>query len=125
MTNAISVVKSPLPATTGDLHRKSLRTRTLNDFVEDVFLALFDDPDFQKYLDAVGNDDAVEGSVLADEFEAARMIRKHAPDSSPLKQKKLETIRKALAVVMRRYEISRKERRQLLGGEIIPNGNDE
>lgn len=114
--NNIAVMeKINLPASAADLQRKSLRSRTLNDYVEDVFLTLFDtNPDFRALLDAVSNDDSVEGTVRADDYEAARMIRLAAVEGSPIKAKKLETIRKALNVVLRRYEISRRERRHLL-----------
>jgi hypothetical protein len=118
---AVQLVQTPdLPATVGDLQRKSLRSRTLNDFVEDVFLTLYGtDEHFMALLDAVGNADAVEGSTTADDFEAARMIRDAAPDGSPLKAKNLTAIRNALGVVLRRYGISRRERAHLLGGEIV------
>jgi hypothetical protein len=105
------------------LQRKSLRTRTLNDYVEDVFLREYDThPQLRAFLDAVGNADAVEGSVLADDFMAAQIIREAAPDGSPVKLKSLAAIRLALGVVLRRYGISRRERRDLLGGEIVPRG---
>jgi hypothetical protein len=123
MTSVVHV-ESRLPATARDLKRKSLRTRTLNDFVEDVFLVIYDEPEFRKFITAVGNEDAVEGSMVADDLKAAEMIRDAAPEGSPVKIKKLWTIHKALNVVLRRYGVSRSEVSQLLGGEIVPNGNE-
>jgi hypothetical protein len=104
--------------TTGDLHRKSLRSRTLNDFVEDVFLKLYDtDERFRGYLEAVGNEDAIEGLMIADDLLAAQMIREGAPEGSPVHTKNLAAIRRALGVVLRRYEISRGERANRIGAD--------
>ncbi|MBX8688675.1 hypothetical protein GO011_14665 [Mycobacterium sp. 20091114027_K0903767] len=113
--------------TTDNAIRTSLRSRTLNDYVEDVFLVLYrdDHPDFKALLDACSDEDAVEGSMLADDYLAARMIRDAAPAGSPIKSKKLATIRHALKVVMRRYGVSRRERRELLGGTIDHSGTEE
>lgn len=111
-----------LPATAADLTRKSLRSMTLNDHVEPVFLKLFDEGDnpvFHQYLAAVSNADSVEGSVFADDILAAQMIRDAAPEKSPIKAARLVAIRNALNVVLRRYGISRNERRYQLGGEIV------
>lgn len=117
--------KVPLPASAAELQRKSLRTRTLNDWVEDVFYPLYDsDEKFRTMLDAVSNADAVEGATIADDIVAAQMIKKAASDGSPIKRKNLMAIRTALMVVMRRYGIARRERRQSLGGEII-GGEEE
>jgi hypothetical protein len=114
-----------LPATAEDLQRKSLRSRTLNDYVEDVFLRLYnEDERFKSLLEAVGNEDAVEGSTFADDIVAAQVIRDAAPDGSLVKRKNLSAIRRALNVVLRRYEISRSERARSLGGEIVPKSID-
>ena len=65
-------------------------------------------------LDAVHNSDAQEGSLIADDFEAARMIRDKANDigNAYVASKNLTTLKNSLSVVLRRYGISRKERRQ-------------
>jgi hypothetical protein len=122
--NNITVVgagKTNLPAASADLIRKSMRARTLNDYVEDVFLRLFDtDESFRELLDGVSNADSVEGTVRADDYQAARVIRDAAQEGSPIKGKNLEAIRKALNVVMRRYGISRGERKHLLTGTENP-----
>lgn len=114
-----------LPATTQDLMsmRKSMRERTLNDHVEDVHVALWDDPAYHRALEAVYDEDAVEGSLAADNFLAATMIREHARANGNLylKDKKLATIVKALNVVLKRYGISRKERAVTIGDTVISN----
>lgn len=120
---------APLPATVEDLmaQRKSMAGRTLNDYVEDLHLKLWPRPDYQQVLDAVYDEDAVEGSLAADNLMAAIMIRDQAREENVIqvKGRKLATIVKALNVVMRRYRMSRKERALTIGGEIITRNNDE
>ena len=71
----------------------------------------------------------MEGSLSADNIMAAEMIRakaKKIDDSSELVGEKLATISKASRRrPVRRYRSSRKERRQMLGGEIIPGDNGD
>lgn len=119
----------PLPATRDDLiaQRRTQSTKVLNDYVDEVYLILWDDPEFRKYLEAVYNEEAVEGSTKADDLEAARVIREYAKANSipMLPSKKLETIAKALNVVTRRYRTSRKERRSMIGGEHVDIGYND
>src|SRR5262245_18157830 len=120
MTNVIRQVPH-LPASIGDLERKSLRSKSLNDYVEDGFTPLFDSSEeFRELLEPVTNADGVEGATVADDIKAAEMIRDAAPEMSPIKRKNLWAIRHALLVVMRRWQISRRERARLLGGTIVP-----
>ena len=96
------------------LARRTMRdSRTLNDHVDDAHKDLmYSDDEYMKFLDAVYDEDAVEGSLSADNLMAARIIRKHAEDreNEYLATKKLATIVKSLNVVLRRYHISRQER---------------
>ena len=82
----------------------------LADLVEAVFLAIYDDPQFQKYLTATLDADSVEGSMFADDCMATMMLHKATPEDSPVKDLLLATIRVLLIAVMRRYGISRRER---------------
>jgi transcriptional regulator of acetoin/glycerol metabolism len=104
-----------LPKTVADLldQRKGNRARTLNDDVEAIHLSLWEVPEYQRLLDAVTSEDAVEGSLTIDDAKAAEMIRTEAAKKGNrlVASKKLGTIVQALHVVMRRYGISRKERR--------------
>lgn len=126
MSEPIPFKKPNLPVNAGELQRKSLRSRTINDFVEDVFLKLYDsDEQFRAYLEAVGNEDAVEGLMIADDFMAAQMIRKAAPQGSPIETRNLAAIRSALGVVLRRYEISRRERANRLDERDYPKAIGE
>ena len=125
------LIPPPLPAVASEWHRKVKTTRTLNDMVEEVQLRLLEDNDqreqFTLYLNAVWDEQAVEGSLGADNLMAAQMIREEAKERGPkeLVKEKLATIVKALNVVLRRYENSRKERRHMIGGEIVPGDNGD
>ena len=121
----------PLPENRNKLMmlRKIKERQNLNDMVEEVHLDLYDNDDYQVLLYATYDEQAVEGSLAADNVLAARMIREHAIDHMPhlskLGQEKLATIAKALSVVLRRYGQSRQERRITVGGEVVPsNGGD-
>jgi predicted subunit of tRNA(5-methylaminomethyl-2-thiouridylate) methyltransferase len=118
-----------LPVTTEDLlaARKAQSQRTLNDYVEEAYIALWPNEEFRRLLEAVYNEDAVEGSCDDDDHEAAKMIRDFArkDDRIPyLMDKKIATIIKSLRVVMRRYGFGRKERAQTVGGEVVHMNND-
>jgi hypothetical protein len=109
-------------------HRKSENTRTLNDQVEEIHLGLYEtDKAYKAFLYAVYDEQAVEGSLSADNTMAAALIREHAQAKGNVEvsKQKLATISKALGVVLRRYGFSRNERRNMLGGEIVPGGNGD
>jgi len=105
-----------LPRTVSALmeQKKTKNQRTLNDHIESIHLSLYEEEEYQKLLDAVYSEQAVEGSLIADDFEAARMIREKARSigDKTVTIQKLATIVKAMNVVMRRYGIGRKERRE-------------
>lgn len=104
-------------------------TRTLNDIVDEINLTLYRNEKYRRYLDAVYDEQAVEGSLAADNIMAATMIRDEAkrlgrPEAA---DQKLATISKALGVVLRRYKATRKARRNMVDGKIVPedDGNNE
>jgi hypothetical protein len=114
----------PLPVTTSEWmdRRKTKAVRTLNDMVEEIHLRLVNNDDYRKYLDAVWDEDAVEGSLSADNYELANLIRAEAiKRESPIMDKKKATIAKALGVVLRRFGEDRKTRRNSVHGEYVPN----
>lgn len=135
MENTSRIVKTPqsLPLTPKDWFdaRDMKSNRTLNDLVEEVHIALFSHEDakirgrYEDFLWATYDEQAIEGSLSADNIEAARMIREHATAGSPVKREKLATISKSLGVVLRRYHQSRKERRDRIGEEIVTGNGDE
>ena len=63
---------------------------------------------------------AIEGSLQADDFEAARVIREWAKKKGVVfvAKQNLETIKRSLHVVWRRYQIDRKQRRITVHGQI-------
>ena len=65
----------PLPATLQDLmsRRNRIAPPNLNNKVELLYLDLYPDPKFQRYLDAVYASDAQEGSLYADDLLAAQI----------------------------------------------------
>jgi hypothetical protein len=106
-------------------HRKLKAKRTLNDLVEDIHLSLVEDAKYIGFLDAVYDEQAVEGSLAADNLEAAHMIREKAiKTGSDIGKEKKATIAKSLGIVLRRYEWSRKERRNIVDGEIVRTENE-
>lgn len=108
--------------------RKIKTTRTLNDEVETVHLALADNQHYQDYLDPVYDSQAQEGSLSIDDVKAAEMIRHRAKDMAIIvvAKQNLATLVKALRVVLRRTGDSREERRNRLHGEVVPPaGNGE
>lgn len=124
-------VAPPLPDNLSEWQRAIKVERTLNDLVEDIHRMLVEDNElsdqYRKLLRAVYDAHAVEGSLAADNYEAARMIREKAVKigSSEVAQEKLAIISMALNVVLRRYNMSRKQRRQMLNGEVVPGDNGE
>lgn len=116
-----------LPESVSDLVqlRKSEAKRTLNDQVEEIHLSLYDSHDkYTEYLYAVYDEQAIEGSLAADNFKAAEIIREEAKKRGKVEvaRQKLATIVKSLNIVLRRYNgCSRKERRNMIGGEVLPS----
>lgn len=115
----------PLPATLEDMlaRRKIAASRTLNSYVDEIHQKLWmdysDSPDapgfkYRKLLDAVYDEQAVEGSLSIDNAEAARMIRDFARHKSHtidyIANQKLASLVKALNIVLKRYKMTRKER---------------
>jgi len=119
----------PLPEKIEDWERQIKAERTLNDLVEDIHRALVNEnPKYRAYLRATYDEHAVEGSLSADNTLAAMIIRDRAKDSevyAEVAQEKLAIINMALGVVLRRYGASRKQRRNTVGGKIVPPDNGE
>jgi hypothetical protein len=103
----------------------------VNDLVDDIHMVLFvEDPAYKRFLYAVHDSQAKEGSLSADNWAAANIIREYARDRNVagVKDENLATIGRALNVVLRRCNLSRKQRRNMVHGENVPdengNGND-
>lgn len=106
--------------------RKIAHERNLNDLVEDVHLRLVDNEKYLKLLEATHDAEAVEGSLSADNVMAAIMIRDAAREYEVhgVDNQKLGSIVRALGVVLRRYEVSRKERKAMVRGQRVPDDNN-
>jgi hypothetical protein len=102
--------------------RKLKARRTINDLVEDQVVKLWEDKTFSRYVDGVYDSMTVEGSMDIDDVMAAQMIRDAAKKSGSdeLAEQKLDTMVHAMRVVLRRYGQGRKERREMMGGEVVP-----
>lgn len=123
MPNEVLKSAPALPSTVSDLlsQRKSLRARSLNDDVDECHLKLWDDPDYRRWFLAIHPAETIEGSFQADDFMAAEKIRQFAIEHRiPIAANaKLAAIIFSLHVVCRRYAMSRKERRNLVSGQIV------
>lgn len=125
-------VPPPLPARGEPWELKIKSQLTLNDRVMQVHNILKDheklSAKYIAYLNAVYDSQAVEGSLSADNTLAAQMIRDYAEQkdpNDPLVEENLATISKSLGVVLRRFGYSRKERRDMVDGEVVPNDTSE
>jgi|ERR1035437_3826110 hypothetical protein len=115
-----------LPATIDDWTRKLKSERTLNDVVEEYVRNLVENDEFHALINAVYDEQAVEGSLSADNIVAAQMIRSAAKKSgnADFAGEKLATVSKALNVVLKRYGFSRRDRKNTVGGQVVDgNGN--
>lgn len=118
---------APLPSSVVELQARRILPfkRLLNDMVEELHTKCYENEKYRAYLDGVWDEQCVEGSLAADNFKAAEMIRERATkDSSPVSREKLATIVKSLGIVLRRYGLSRKERRQTVDGQVVANSDE-
>lgn len=119
MTNTTPMRPSapPLPATVEDLDalRKFKKRPSLNDIVEQINRALWNNPEYQKYLSAIWPEETVEGSFICDDIRAVEMIQRYATEHEiaiPPNSNKLSPLMKSLHVVLGKYEgQTRKARR--------------
>ena len=114
----------PLPDKIEDWTRHLKAERTLNDLVEDIHRILVNESEeYRTYLRAVYDQHAVTGSLSFDNYKACEMIQKKAKQigSDEVATELPGIINLALGVVLRRYHASRKQRRNMLRGEVVPN----
>jgi len=117
----------PLPENIDEWERHLKAERTLNDLVEDVHRILVNEnAKYRGYLRAVYDAHAVTGSLAFDNCKACEILQEKAKDlgSTEVAEEKLAIINLALGVVLRRYHASRKQRRNTLGGEEVPTGDN-
>jgi hypothetical protein len=117
-----------LPAKREELMRKIKQQRTLNDLVEEIFVQIYTDTDFQRLIAATIDAQALEGSLACDNTLAALKLREKAQELhyDEVVQEKLESIKQSLGVVLRRYGLSRKERKNKIGDVVVDtNGSTD
>jgi hypothetical protein len=126
--NAYRPPAPSLPATVMDLlaQRKTMRARSLNDDVEDCHLKLYEDQSYRKLFLPIWKEETIEGSFIADDITAAMMIRDFAKKNRlPIASNaKLHAIVRSLFVVCRRYQMDRRTRQAMVGGDTV-SVNDE
>jgi hypothetical protein len=130
MSNRIIPAEPPaLPEKIKDWHRTIKVERTLNDLVEDIHRILVEESQqYRAYLRAIHDAHAVTGSLSFDNCKACELIKAKADEmgSTEVAGEKLGIINMALGVVLRRYNSSRKQRRNMLHGEVVPSdGSNE
>jgi hypothetical protein len=123
----------PLPATLDQWQRKNPFQRNINDEVEHFHRKLLgpdSDPELrERYNDLlypVWDIQAVNGSCTFDDCKLAEMIQQAALAEDPnhfLGREKLAAIAKAHKVVLRRYNQSRDQRREMIDGEVSSSDN--
>lgn len=122
---AIRPRPEPLPILPQDWIPNKTFSPNLNDLVMEIHKKLIENPKYVAFLDAVYDEDCVEGSQATDNTMAAQMIREYAAHAGIqfVASKKLHPIVIALGTVLRRYGFSRKQRRQTVAGQVVVDGN--
>jgi hypothetical protein len=109
---------SPYPVSTRSellAIERQTHKKTIIDHVQEIHELLIEDQEYQKYLKAIFNSQAVEGSVRDDRAVAAQMIRAKAREVGKVEllSENLASIRTALTYAEGRYEgLSLSERRE-------------
>jgi hypothetical protein len=117
----------PLPATVEGWVSVLKQQPSINDQVQTVHRTLIPDPAYRRLLLATVNPQALEGSIASDNNVAAMMIREKARTMVGVDlvvEANLQSIIIALNVVLNRYGLGRKQRKNLVGGEQAPANGD-
>jgi hypothetical protein len=124
----------PLPATVEGWVITLKQQPSINDQVQQVHKTLIPDAEYRRLLLATANPQAKEGSIASDNNMAALMIRDKAKTMPNMdlingdannERANLQTIIIALNVVLNRYGLGRKQRKNLVGGEQAPSDNGD
>ena len=124
----------PLPAAVEEWVLTLKRQPSINDQVQQVHKTLIPNAEYRRVLRATTNPQAYEGSIASDNNVAAMMIREQAktmPEMDLINgdanndRASLQSIIIALNVVLNRYGLGRKQRKNLVGGEQAPSNGDE
>lgn len=116
----------PLPATPAEWVLKSGLKRTINDEVQTIHERLISSTRlgdaYRVSLEPTSDEESPEGWVAADDYVACTMIKEYAVAEGHGRVARLQlgAIRAALNVVLRRYGMSRKQRRFMIDGKEVP-----
>ena len=118
MSEALLKVPPSLPQTRSDLlaQYKLKRRRSINDLVEEVIVKLWDnDENFMRYVEAIYDSQAIEGSMADDDVMAALIIRDTAKRDKHIEvaDQNVHTIKLAMRVALKRFDIGRGQRYDL------------
>lgn len=109
----------PVPAKAEDweANLKIKVPMSLNNRAHEIFKRLCENEKFLSYINAAYDEEAVEGNTIADQLQAAEMIRDEARKMGDVVVMKsnLWALRKALRVVLDRYAMLPEQRRRRLG----------
>jgi hypothetical protein len=123
MAKIVPVEPLPLPATREQMvaQRKVQVEPNLNDLVDMVHLVLYDDAEYKRLLHAVHHSQAVTGRLAFDDYKLAERVMDQAKemDLVGITSENFGTIHSSLQVVLRRYGLSRSERRVTVGGQKV------
>ena len=104
----------PIPRTSQGLlaQRMNQKTFNLHDQVEQIVTDLIPKDEFFNLIDAVYPEQSIEGSLLADDHEAARMVREYGKANGfpVVAHQKIQTLMRSIKVVLRRYKLGRGQR---------------
>lgn len=116
----------PLPATPAEWVLKSGLQKTLNDDILAIHERIINDQKLsKKYLEAlapVSDDQSKDGWLGFEDVTAVTMIKEYAIANSYPRVSSAQgvAIKKALNTVLRKYGMSRAQRRYMVDGEIVP-----
>jgi len=118
----------PLPVKAQDVISQGRFNRSLNDEIFYIHPSLMESNEkYRDYLYAIWPEGAVEGDLTIDDTMAAMIIRDYGRTHgiSRIANSNLAAIRHSLRVVCKRYAMSRKERREMVGSETVILADEE
>ena len=117
----------PLPEKYEDLTRNVKVIPNPNDMIDEMLPRLWEIPEYKSFIAAVYNEEAVTGYTPYDDCRAAMIIRDLAMKEGNhfLSSMNERAIAKHHAVVLRRHNISREQRKRLVSGVLVEDCSGE
>lgn len=121
--------RRPLPAfQEGEVPQNFLKKPVnINDEIQSLVQGLWADQNFQLYLAAVDDTEAVTGSLALDNGKAAEIILEQADKLQNLyvKDLRLATVVRHMNVVLKRHKLDRKTRKNTVGGVVVSDNESD